>query len=242
MKKLILVLVLTVFSFALLHADVYIKTNTHTDAFDMMGTKQPAKDEVSEQWIGKDKFANVSPQQTIVMDLGNKKMYFIYNTTKTYVEAALPLDITKLLPAQAAQMMSMMKITVKVSPTGETKKIGKWNCAGYDVNMDMTMMQMKMKTWTTTDVPFDWKSFSEKMMGSVRAATMPFLDEKSMAEFKKIKGFQVAVDISMSMMGQNMNSNTRVLDIDPNKEAPAGIYSVPAGYTKQDKLTMRQGM
>jgi hypothetical protein len=228
---------LIVISCAFLSADVYIKTNTHTDAF--MG--QPAKDVVTEQWIGKDKFANVAENQTTIVDLGKKKLFIIYNNTKSYVEADLPLDISKLVPDQMASMMSMMKLTVTVNPTDETKKIDKWNCKAYDINMDMSMMQMKMKAWVTTDVPFDWKSYMEKMFGIIMTSTMPMIDQKSIDEFKKIKGFQVATDMSMAMMGQNVKVSTRVAEI-TSKPAPANIYSVPAGFKKQDKMTMRGGM
>jgi hypothetical protein len=53
MKRLILVLILLAFTFSFLTADVYIKQKTHTDAFKMMNQEQPAKDVITEQWIGK---------------------------------------------------------------------------------------------------------------------------------------------------------------------------------------------
>lgn len=237
MRKLLLIVTLVITLFAFLSADVYIKTKNHTDAVEMAGQKQPAKDEISEQWVAGDKFANVTPGQTMVVDLSKKAMYVIYHNTKSYVEAKLPLDISKLIPEQLAQMMGMMKMTVKVAATGETKKIGKWNCKGYDVDVDMTMMKIKTKSWVTTDVPFDWETYSEKMYSVFMKATMVMLDEKALNEFKKMKGFQVAAEVSMSLMGQSVTSTSNVLEIS-QKPAPPGIYSVPAGYTKKDKLKM----
>jgi hypothetical protein len=49
------------------------------------------------------------------------------------------------------------------------------------------------------------------------------------------------MEMSMNIMGQEMKSTSQVLEIS-KKSAPAGIYSVPQGYTKQDRLTMRRGM
>lgn len=243
MKKLLLILTLVIVSFAFLSADVYIKTKTHTDAMEIMGQKQPAKDEVSEQWIGDNKFANISSNQSTIIDINKSRLYVVYPQTKSYVEAELPLDMSKLLPEQIAQMMSMMKVTVTVTPSGETKKIGKWNCSGYDAVMDIMSMKMNMKIWATTDVPFDWKSFGEKMLPNIMkisSAQMSF-GEDMINEFKKIKGYQVASEMTMNMMGANIHVTSEVLEIS-KKTAPAGTYSVPAGYTKQDKMTIKRGM
>ena len=242
MKKLLLILSLVALTTAFLCADVYIKTKTHTDAFEMMGQKTPAKDTFTEQWIGKDKFAQTMGNMSTILHLSQKKVFIIMHGTKTYLEVSLPLDMSKLMPEQMAQMMGSMKINVTVNPDGQTKTIGKWNCNGFDVVMDiqfMMPMKMKMKIWSTKDVPFDWKAFKDKMYPVVMKATsmrMPFGDEV-VKEFQKITGFQVATEMSMNMMGSEMKMNSQVLEI-TNKTAPAGTYSVPAGYTKNEKFSM----
>ena len=234
MKKLILILSLVVFTSAFLCADVYIKTKTHTDAVEMMGQKTPAKDTFTEQWICKDKFAQNMGNMSTILDLGKKKVFIVMHGTKTYLEASLPLDMSKFMPEQMAEMMENRKINVTINPSGQTKKIRKWNCNGYDVVMDIQFMMpitMKMKIWATKDVPFDWKVFVDKMYPVYMKATylqMPFGDE-IVKEFQKIKGFQVATGISMNMMGTEIKMNSQVLEI-TNKAAPAGTYSVPAGY------------
>lgn len=239
MKKLILIATLVVISFTFLHADVYIKSKVHTDAIEIMGQKQPAKDEITEQWIGNNTFAQKMAAQSTVVDLDKNLMYIIFHASKSYVEAQLPLDLSKLLPPEMAPMLQMIKVTIKVAPSGETKKIGNWNCQGYHVNMNVTMMEMKMKIWATTDVPFDWKKFQDKMYPAVMKATMAQmnLDEAAINEFKKIKGFQVASEINMAVMGTNVGVTSQVLEIS-KKPAPAGIYAPPPGYSKKDKLSM----
>jgi len=242
MKKLILVVTLVVISFAFLNADVYIKTETHTDAFEIMGQKRPAKDLVTEQWLGDNKFAQIAENQTMLLDLNKEVMYVIYPGSKSYVEAKLPLDMSKLVPEQMAAMMNMMKMTVTVNPTGESKKVGNWNCKGYDITMSMSMMTVKMKSWVTQEVPFDWKAFSEKMYPQVMKLSGSMgLDENALKEFKKLEGFQVAVEMTMNMMGKDIKTTSHVVEIS-KKSAPAGTYSVPQGYTKQDRLTMNRGM
>jgi hypothetical protein len=166
-------------------------------------------------------------------------MYLINHKDKTYLETTLPLDFSKLLPPEMAGMAAaMMKVTVTVNPTGQTKTIGQWNCSGYDVSMSMMMMPMKMQVWATTDVPFDVNKFMEKMYSNVLMAQLR-LDEAAIKEMQKVKGFWIASETSGEMMGAKIRSTTEVAEIS-KENPPAGVYSVPAGYTKQEKLSMKQ--
>ena len=234
MKKVLFAVILVMAIALMLPADVYIKTNVHTDAFTMMGQNQPAKDEVMEQWIGNNQLANKTGDKIMIMDMNMNKMYIVNPKDKTYVETALPLDMSKLVPKEAASMMSMMKVTVKVTPNGQRQRVNEWNCTGYDVDMNMMMMQMKMKVWATTEVPFDWKLFS-KMYANV--SKMQFMDDTATAEMMKINGYQVASEMSMDMMGSKLKVNSQVVEIS-QKPAPAGTYSVPVGFSKQKTLSI----
>jgi len=235
MKKILFAVFLVLVFSVLLSADIYIKSTIHTDAFAMMGKNQPAKDEFTEQWIGNNQMANITGDKVMIMDMNKNVMFIVSPKEKSYVETTLPLDMSKLIPKEMAPMVGMMKLTVKVTPNGQTQKISKWNCTGYDVDMSMSMMQMKMKVWATTEVPFDWKAFA-KMYANV--SKMSFMDDAAIAEFMKIVGFQVASEMTMNMMGANMKITTQVTEI-TKKDAPAGIYTVPAGFSKKDNLSLQ---
>lgn len=238
MKKLFIIIFVLLALAAWASADIYVKSKTHTDAMSIMGRNTPAKDSISEQWIGDDQFANISENMTIVIDLKKNVFDMINNQDKTYVETTLPLDMSKLLPPEMSAMAGMMQATVTVTPTGQTKTIGQWNCTEYDVTMTMMMMPIKMKVWASADVPFDVSKYMSKMYGNVLKSQMR-LDDKSVQEMMKVKGFWIASDTAMEMMGQKMHSTMEVVEIG-KKTAPAGVYSIPAGYTKQDKLSMKQ--
>jgi|Deesub1362A_J573_1020465.scaffolds.fasta_scaffold00096_91 hypothetical protein len=223
-----------------LQADYLIKQKSHTDAISMMGQTQPARDDEVEIWISDDlnRMATHSSKQSTIIDLTKKVMYLVNHTNRTYVEMQLPVDITKYLPDEMAQMVGQMvnSITVQVTPTGKKKKIGRWDCDEYDVVMDMMMMKVNMKVWATTDVPFSWEKVSKEMMAQVMAAQLR-LNEQALSEFQKIKGQWIASETSMSVMGNTVRSTTEVVDI-TKKDAPAGVYHVPDGYTKKEKLSM----
>jgi len=237
MKKLCVFFSLVLMLAAFAGADIYIKSKTHTDAFAVMGQNQPAKDETTEQWLGDDKFVLITPELSIVVDLKKNMLYWINHGNKSYIESPLPFDFAKIVDPQMAQMMSqMMKMTVTVTPNSQTKTVGQWNCSGYDVAITMMMMPMKMSVWATTDVPFDVEKFMKLYANVIKAQLR--LDEAAVQEMMKVKGIWIATEMNAEMMGAKMHNTTEVIEI--SKKSPdASVYSVPAGYTKKDKLSMQ---
>ena len=103
MRKLwVLFLVIFLACTAFLQADFYIKKMTHTDAVTMMGQTQPARDMVTHQWISDNKMANLTEDQSFIIDMDKNVVYWINHPKKTYMEISLPMDISKYLPPQAA--------------------------------------------------------------------------------------------------------------------------------------------
>jgi hypothetical protein len=235
MKKFVAVFAVVLFAALSLSAEIYVKTKTHTDAMTIMGQTTPATDVVQEQWLGEGKIAMVSTAQTIIIDMAKKKMIWITPASKSYLETPLPLDYAKILPDQMAAMAGMMQASVTVVPTNEKKKIGNWNCTAYTMNMSVMGMAMPMKVWATTDVPFDYAKYSgmmaEMMKGQMR------LGDSAVVEMAKIKGFQVASEMNAEIMGAKIRTTMETLEI-ATKAAPASVWTVPAGFTKRDKLTM----
>jgi len=237
MKKALTVISLLLLLTAAASADIYVKSKVHTDAMAMMGRNVPAKDMMNEQWFNDNQFAFLGGDTSIIVDLGKNVLDLINNTTKTYVESPLPFDFTQLLDPQMAQMMGqMMKMTVTVAPNGQTKTIGQWKCSGYDVTINMMMAPLKLAVWASTDVPFDLAKFG-KLYANLMKAQMR-LDDASVAEMQKVKGYWISSETSMDMMGAKIHSTSEVLEIS-KKPAAAGVYSVPAGYAKKDKLSMQ---
>jgi len=227
MKKLFAILGLISTLSLSLSADIYVKSKTHQDAMNVMGQSQPAKDSFAEQWIGDNQFAMISEDQTIAIDLKKNIGYVINHKAKTYNEMTLPLDMSKLLPPEAAQMASMMKMTATVAPSNETKKIGRWDCSGYNLTMSMMGMSFTSKIWASTDVPFDIKTYNTKFLGYTLKSLGPMMDESVIKEMMKIKGFNISTQ--MEMFGSKIT--TEVTEIS-KKNPPAGIFVPPASYTK----------
>jgi len=220
-------------------ADIYIKSKVHSDPVSFMGQNQPATDTISEQWIGDDIFATISEGTSSVIDLKKNVMLMINHKDKSYVETTIPLDLSKIMPAEMAGMaQAMMKMTVTVAPSGQTKTIGSWTCTGYDVALNMMMMPMKIQVWATADVPFDLSRYMEKVQGNVLKAQFR-LDDAAVKEMLKIKGLWILTETSAEMMGAKIHTTSEVIEVG-KKTPPASVYAVPAGYKKLDRFTLQQ--
>ena len=218
-----------------LSADIYIKTISHRDSATYMEITIPEQDTIMEQWVSGKKFAMVADPLTYIVDLARNSAIFLIPASKTYVETTLPIDMIKLMPPEFADMAAMLQYTATVKPSGETKKIGAWNCAGYDVAVSRIGSPLAMKIWATTDVPFDLTKY-EEMLGAVLKAQM-FLGEATVKEFAKIKGIQVATETMGEINGIQMRMTTEVVEIS-QKDAPLGIFEIPAGFTKKATLSL----
>jgi hypothetical protein len=236
MKKLILAALVLVLAAPAAFADTYVKSKTHTGAMSVMGQSTPARDETTETWISAKRYATGGGDSWFVIDVDKKVAYFINHKSKSYVEAPLPLDFAKLLPAEAAGMADMIKMTATVKATSETKRIGSWDCTGYDMVMTVMGMNMNTRIWASTAVPFDVAAFNATIMPAVATGLMRVADS-SIAEFAKIKGYQIASEMTADIMGAKMSVTQEVVEI-VERTAPEGVFAPPAGYKKTATLSM----
>jgi len=241
MRKAIIFVLLSAIALPLFSGDFYIEQKSHTDPMTVMGQEQPAQDSVQKSWIGDNKFAQHSQEMSFIFDKEKESLFWIMHGEKSYVEMKPPYDLNQYLPEQMAQMMGavMSSIVVTVTPKEETKKIGDWNCAGYQMDMTVMGMTTNIEVWATVDVPFDWKMVNEELLAIYQKIQMR-LNDAAMEEMKKIQGYWVSSETTVNVMQMKIRSITEVVEIS-QKDAPAGTFDVPEGYTKQDKLTM-QGM
>jgi hypothetical protein len=237
MKTFAMLLVLVLTAAPVFAADVFVTVKTHSDAMSVMGQSQPAKDDVSQQWFSATKAAQNGKETGFIVDLDKQTAYMVNHADKSYVEMPMPIDLKKILPPEAQAMAPMMQMSATVAATTETKQIGPYACTGYDATMTVMGMQMKFRIWASTSVPGDLASFAAKMMPAFMKGTMR-LDDKSVDEFAKIKGFQIATELTGDVMGAKIRTTTEVVEI-VEKTAPAGTYEPPAGYAKKATLSLQ---
>ena len=223
-----------------IQADVYIKQKNHTDAFQVMGKTEPAKDEVFVTWMGKDKARlDHGEDISIIVRQDKNVMYMINHAEMKYAEmGAGGLDdiltgaisgagLSDEEKAQTQQMLKgfaqMMKPEATVTDTGETKKIKNWKCKKYIMKTKMMMMSSTSEIWATEDIKIDYELF--RTLGFSVMAKTPGLKDM-LEEMKKIKGITVLSTSSSSAIGAEVKSTQELLEV-LEKSAPAGTYDVP---------------
>jgi outer membrane lipoprotein-sorting protein len=232
-------------------ADIYMKQKMHTDEFKMMGKTQPAKDSISVSWLGENKARMDQEEGTSSILLSDKKILYLLDHKKmTYAE--MPLDFDKMFEGAAGPeagddaetaeakkkmpgfMKGLMKgvmggMSAKVTETGETKKIGSWNCRKYLIEMDMGMAgKTNSEAWATEDLKINYGLYFTS--ANAMMASQPGFD-KIIKEMQKVKGVIVYQTATIKMMGSEVTSTTELLECS-DKDAPAGNYDIPAGYKK----------
>ena len=211
-----------------------------------MGQSQPEKDEIMVFWLGAGKARTDTEGKSMLFFSDKKVLIGLDHAAKTYSE--IPMDFDKMFEAaaegqteeekaEAKKMAEMMKgmaqgmmgsMKINVAETGETKKIGSWNCRKYLIDVDMGRMKSKSEAWASEELKVDYNIYFT--MANAMMANMPGFD-KLAQEMKKVKGVIVAQTSTTKVMGQDMTSTTELVEY-ADKDAPAGTYDIPAGYKK----------
>lgn len=238
----IILLFFMIVAIPLFAQDFFIKQKIHTDAFTMMGQKQPEQNEVQTIWMTNTGFAKIGEQNSLIFDYSKKTITSINHKDKTYTVTSLDQDAGG--SEENAQMQQMMKsmmgdINVSITPTSEKKTINKWKCKKYQQSMTMMGMTINADIWAASELKPPASNYEKLLYASY--LMMPGMKdhaEKMKSEFKKIKGMVVKSETTRDMMGKSVKSWTELIDYG-EKKAPASVFQVPSGYKeKEQKMGM----
>ncbi len=239
MKKALVIFVLLAVP-ATACADVCIKQTSHTDGYYFGGISTPAEDEEAEIWTCSDKMAILSEGRSVIMDAADSLIHFVNHDDSTFVEIAMPMDWTQVVDEQLLGRLNMLKRQGEVKATGETKKIGEWECNGYDVvtyipYKGIRYEERETTAWAATDVPVDLEAYKDMV---AELWTLRNYSDELKEEMRKIEGVEIASEGTLYMEGFGVDISEKVTEMSET-EAPQGVYSVPRGYSEKEHLTRR---
>ena len=204
-----------------------------------------------ETWIARDMIRTDEGPQTMIMRIDKQQVYLMDNQARTYSE--FPMDMEKMAeqaieedeqmtPEEKQEakdfvqgmMDEMSEFSIAVEDTGETKKIGGWNCRKYIQTTTTTRGPSETELWATQDIKLDYDLLHR--MAAASMMMMPGMRESKGAftkEMKKIKGVTVYAVSTANMMNTQIRTTQELLDYS-DKNADEGFYTVPEDYTKED--------
>lgn len=223
-------------------ADDYLKIRHVTEAFEVMGQKQPASEEIVETWLSKDMARMDTGKSSTVILRGDRQIiYILDHDQRAYSE--IPMDMGQAMSdmfgqmggtEEQAQMMAqmmgaMMKVDATVVDTGKTRTVNRWDCRVYQVTMEMPMGRTVSEICATDELGVDMGLY-HKVGNAMMAGQQGFQD--MLREMEKIKGISVLTTSTANVMGSAVKTTEELLE-HKKMPAPAGSFDIPPGYRKQ---------
>jgi hypothetical protein len=147
----------------------------------------------------------------------------------------LPPEQRRAIEGAGASMFEVAKV-------GTSRKIAGYNCENWTIAMGQMSLSEEC---LTTELKFPVQSFDmyKRYMERMRALMAPMgamgLDADKMSEqFKKMKGYPLAVTTTVNIMGRKSVTASEVVEV-KRTPIPASAWEVPAGYTKVDNPMAR---
>lgn len=241
-------------------ADTYIKSVTETEAMEIAGQQRPAMTDTMEVWMSSQRAVTIlGGGQKFIVDAEDQTLTLVRPDRQAYTQipagdlgvmldsaAAAAIDsleaheedeIADTLRQRLGQIMG--NITYEVTATDSTKQIDQWQARKYVVTMNMGMgATVTSEVWATDEVDIDWGMYRAMMLRTM--AFMPNAEEL-WEESQKLEGLTVRANVTTEMMGMEMTAVQRLLEVDTDREPPAGVYEVPEGYEKVNDPMMIMG-
>jgi hypothetical protein len=220
-----------------------MKQKVHTDAVEMRGQKEPAKDYEQTIYMSKEAVVMMNGEGTMINDLKNKKMININHEEKSYVEFSTDMAAGGEESGEANPMAAMMQglggsMEFTVESTGVKKEVAGYSCDQYLIKFKVMMMPMEQVVYATKSLKIDKDLMKNYMTSSV--GMLPGMQkhlEKIQKEIDKIQGVVVRTESTMSIMGSKIKTWTELQEFKEGN-MPADAMKIPAGYEKQDMMGM----
>lgn len=202
----------------------------------------------STQYLSTDKVRTSDGETDTIMDLSTGRFTVVDNKRKEYWESStdeMNAAMAKVQEQMKAMGPMMEKIMGKVGEVTVTKGANPRKVAGYDTEHWVVAMgdSLSYELWAAPSLtpPMPTGRYFEAMsarfsgLGPMGARFM-----KVFEEMRKIKGFPLAMNTSIKMMGQKQQTTTEATEVRKGPIA-ASNFQAPAGYKKVDSPLTKLG-
>jgi hypothetical protein len=193
----------------------------------------PSQAEPIRIWIGGEKGDRLRRDEgdtSYILRLDRGKLYVVNHSEKTYSEIAVPID------AQKIGAPPEMRVKAQVVATEETRKIGSWNVRKYKVDITSPAgLHLDTTVWASPEIASH--QALTRLAASI-AAIQPGSADWAL-KLGQIEGFPVLQEAEVTMGTSHFKTREELVGIE-TRDAPAGTYDPPAGYTAQPYTGLQQ--
>lgn len=167
-----------------------------------------------------------------IIRLDKAVMWIINDAEKTYME----MNAEQL--GALASIMGEIK-EPGVEKTGETKKIGKYNCTKIIVKMEIMGSKTETEIWGTKDIKPDptLLKFNDKMLEIFKGNPSMESSYKMMQKVYDMEFFPVQTTTRAKIMGFSSENSSLLKEISTEK-LDNSLFEIPEGYEKQEMPNM----
>lgn len=214
-------------------ADVLLTRKIHTDEVATPNGTRPAKDDTQTIWVGKDRVRLDAGPMAYIVRIDKRKLYLLNASDQTFSALDLPVNLASYVPPEDLdkfeQGKARLNISATVFPTGEVERLNGWATSKFKVQVTSLGTSSDEIFWTTKDIEIDWATYWEAQ----RAVRSLQLNPESMLEqLRKIDGVTVKAERTRTTPMGKEHSVEELVSAE-RKEAPEGLYDVPADYKEK---------
>jgi hypothetical protein len=214
-------------------ADTLLSIQGHTDGVRIGNRAQEARDSKVAVWLGADRMRRDEGTLSVIVRRDQKKIYIVNHSDRTYTMVDLPVDWMKLVPPRDQdsfkRFLADNAMQAAVTPSTESKKIRGWDAHRVDLAVSNAHgLKIATQMWVT-------KALASYDAYNQMSADVLSLQPNNVDWSKKLSqlgGFPVFQDTTVTVGGTSFKSREELLASE-TKDAPAGTYDVPAGFTSK---------
>lgn len=203
-------------------ADTFLTIKSRVEGLKMPGQSPEGEIKI---WIAGDRLRRDDGDTSAILRMDQNKLFLVNHLDKTYNELTLPLDFKKL--ALAGE--EALKTVVQVTPTSETKKIRDWSTRKVKVVLSNAAgLKLDTTLWMSTDIP-SYQAFTRMLVSltALQPGGVPLA-----RQMEQLEGIPVLQETDVTVEGGRFKTREELVSAE-TKDAPAGLYDPPAGYTQE---------
>jgi hypothetical protein len=236
----IAVLAASLFLPAAARADIHVIGAVRVEPAPEWGRRASDLSIAREWWFGRDAMTFITQGWRYVFDKGRGRILVINAEEKYVVAVAMTADVPDIVEAGYLDALGRTRVNGTVAKSSQTMTVLGAECPGtavseWIVSDGQHVFDRDRMIYACPGVDFDWR-----MYRNLTTWMVTFFNPQ-MAYFgglRSIEGFPLAETAVYTRNSRQVSYGTVVTAM-YEEPPPAGIYEIPAGYARRDKLNQR---